>query len=444
MRACPYCGRPGTEYPGDVGTCGNFACLYRHFCGGPPPAETRSPHPLPWNDPQEARRIALLRPGQLGDLLLAVPGLRALRRGFPEAEITLIAQPWAADLFGRFGYLDRILPLEENPRGWDAGAKGAANAFLREARSYGYDLVLQLQADAADFARLALAMGGRATAGFCRDEEVGRAFHLLLSMSQEEPEILRPLRLAHALGIQPAGVQLEFPLLPEDWEEVDAISGLRRALQHPPVIALHPGARSPARRWPLPRFVELARLLHHRWGATLLTLGGSEEIPLGEEVREGLEVPVVNLAGKLSPGGLAALLAQVDLFVGNDSGPAQLAAATAPRSLRIFGPANRRRWAPLDRSRHRVVYHQVECSPCEHWECPIDHRCLKRVGMDEVMREVELLLQEAIPAAGHGNTVRLATRLPQEPPPGGAPTVEPSHTRRGGGRRSAPSAREGA
>jgi ADP-heptose:LPS heptosyltransferase len=136
-------------------------------------------------------------------------------------------------------------------------------------------------------------------------------------------------------------------------------------------------------------------MLHQKWEATLVMVGGEEEVSLVEEIQERSRVPALNLAGRLSLGGLAALLSRVDLFVGNDSGPAQMAAAVAPRSVRIFGPANRQRWAPLDRLHHRTVYHPVECSPCGHWECPIDHRCLRWIGVEEVLAEVESLMQEA-------------------------------------------------
>ncbi|MHB0871738.1 MAG: glycosyltransferase family 9 protein, partial [Chloroflexota bacterium] len=250
--ACPHCGRPASAGPGNGPTCGGFDCLYRHFAGGPPPVGALPRHPLPWADPREVARIAVLRPGQLGDLLLALPGLRALRREFPQAEITLIAQPWAAGLFRRFRWIDRILPLQEvadGMGGWDGG--DTLRVLPQKASARQYDLVLQLQADAADYARLALALGGRATAGFCRDEEVGRSFHRLLRMSPGEPEILRVLRLVHDLGVRPEGVHLEFPLLPEDLEELEAIPELRDQSWRRPVVALHAGARAPARRWPV-------------------------------------------------------------------------------------------------------------------------------------------------------------------------------------------------
>lgn len=397
MSSCPYCGQSASGLPGDFGTCGDFPCLHHRFLGAAPPAPLRGLRSLPWSDPCEVRRIAVLRPGQLGDTLLATPALRALKDAFPMAEVTIIARSWAVELARRYPCVDRAIPLTAPLEDWN-GVEGLAHPFLAEAMGYGYDLVLQLHGDSTTAARLALAMQGRLTAGFCREQGIGAGFDLLLPMPEGEPEILRGLRLVHSLGARPAGAHLEFPLLPDDRRELEAIPELAGVLEQRPVVLLHPGARPPAKRWPVERFAELADTLHRRWNATLVVVGGAEEPALVEVMLERAAAPAANLAGRLSLGGLAALLSRADLFVGNDSGPAQLAAALCPRSLRIFGPANRHRWAPLDRDSHRIVHHQVECSPCGHWECPIDHRCLRRVGLDDVLAEADRLLGETVTA----------------------------------------------
>ena len=393
MSGCPQCAAPASASPGDAGTCGSFRCLYRHFCGEDPPAPVVA-RPFPWREPGQVRSIAVVRPGQVGDLLLAIPGLRALRAGFPAARITLVTQTWAEPFAARFPWIDRIIALDTGHEVRSLGGQRAA-AFVREARRDGYDLVLQIQGDSPYHSRLALAAGGRATAGFCADAEIGSRFDLLLSMSTTEPEILRVMRLVHHLGAAAAGVQVGLPIMAQDEEELGRIRGLPEALAHRPAIAIHPGARAPARRWPVERFRRLAELLLRRVGALLLVVGGAEEAPITRELCDNANGMALDLAGRLSLGGLAALLARVDLFIGNDSGPAQLAMAVAPRSLRIFGPANQRRWAPLDHARHRSIHRPVECSPCDHFECPIDHRCLEGITVEEVLSEAESLLMGA-------------------------------------------------
>lgn len=227
MIACPYCGAEASRTPCNGGSCGSFPCLYRRFCCPLPATGSRGIEPLaPPIDPNREHSIALLRPGQLGDLLLAIPALRALRRAFPDAEITLIGQPWTLGLPERLPYLDRVHTLPGPlDRLEPSEANGGLAAFPTDAVGGRYDLVLQLHADAPSSARFALELGGGFTAGFCRDEETARRLHLSLPMLPYEPEPLRPLRLLHSLGVEPGGVQIEFPPLPGDLEEQEWVAG---------------------------------------------------------------------------------------------------------------------------------------------------------------------------------------------------------------------------
>jgi ADP-heptose:LPS heptosyltransferase len=93
----------------------------------------------------------------------------------------------------------------------------------------------------------------------------------------------------------------------------------------------------------------------------------------------------LNLAGLTTLGGLAAIIARADLLISNDTGPAHLADALKTPSVTIFGPADPKRWAALDRSLHYVVRWPVGCNPCGHWECPIDHRCLRLISAGLVL-----------------------------------------------------------
>ena len=105
----------------------------------------------------------------------------------------------------------------------------------------------------------------------------------------------------------------------------------------------------------------------------------------------------VNLAGKTSLGGLAAIIDSLDLFISNDTGPAHIANALGTPSITIFGPADYRRWAPLNQSLHRIVRHPVACSPCGFWDCPIDHRCLRKVSPESVLKAAgDLLAKGAV------------------------------------------------
>jgi len=385
-----------------------------------------------------ARRIAVVRALQLGDMLVAVPALRALRAGYPDAEITVIGLPWAASFAARLDrYVNRFLPFPGWP-GIDEVSYDEARTerFIAEARAHDYDLVIQMHGSGGQSNPFALALGARVTAGYydgphphpmriglsalrsrqpnrlsltrergARDES-GRSpsptarerrprgegiLWPAAPYPHDQPEVLRNLGLTTLLGCPDRSAALEFPLLSEDHAEADALLE-PLAGDDRPLIGIHAGARPPARRWPPARFAAVADDLSRRYDARIILIGGPGEEETVATVAERMSARALNLAGRTSLGGLAALLARLDLFIGNDSGPAHLAEAAGAPTVRLFGPADVDRWAPLDRAWHAVVRHPVACSPCEYWECPIDHRCLRRIAPADVTRAAGGLL----------------------------------------------------
>lgn len=347
----------------------------------------------PWQRPPfPVRRIAIFRALYLGDLLLAVPALRAIRAGFPEAEITLIGLPWAASFAQRFRhYLDRFVEFAGYPgiREVDFAPKQALR-FLIEQRAYGYDLVIQMHGSGRTSDALAVALGGRVTVGYYEGEQP-TGLTLGQPYPANWPEVFRNLGLAYLLGCPNGYPELEFPLLPEDRHEAAA---LLRALPHAdrPWIGIHTGARAPARRWPIEYFATVGETLAQRFAAQIILTGSTDELMTVQEVEARMSTRAVNVAGKTSLGGLAALISKLDLFITNDTGPSHIANAVDTPSITLFGPVDPRRWASRNRVRHPVLRRQVSCSPCSHRECPIDHRCLRWITPDMVIEQAEDML----------------------------------------------------
>lgn len=340
------------------------------------------------------RRLAIVRALHVGDLLLAVPALRALRRGFPMAEITLIGLPWAKDFVRRFSrYVDRwrefpgypgLLEVDVEPR--------RTEEFLAQERAYRYDLVVQMHGNGNTSNPFALALGGRRTVGYHPGKPPADLW-LTAPYPDDRPEIERDLGLARLLGLPSDDRRLEFPLLPEDLIAARALlpSDLR---PDQPLIGLHIGARPPARQWPTERFAAVGDALARERQARVLITAGPGEEEKARSVVEGMAAPALSLAGQTTLGSLAAVIRRCDLYISNDTGPAHVAVAVDTPSVTIFGPADRRRWAPLDQRRHPIAYQPVECSPCPHWECPIDHRCLRRIEPEQVLAIARRLLTE--------------------------------------------------
>lgn len=321
--------------------------------------------------------IAVFRALQLGDMLVAVPALRAIRTAFPDAEITLIGLPWATPFVDRFNrYVDRFVEFGGYPGIAEVPVDGErVRRILQEQRAYGYDIAVQMHGSGSASNPFVLELGAGTSVGYYLQEPPA-GLSLGAPYPDDQPEILRNLGLARLLGASELRPDLEFPVLEEDRAEVDGLLDELPA-PHRPLIGVHAGATAPARRWPAEHFAAAADGLARRFGAQIVLTGGTGDAPVVQEVAERMEIDALNLAGRTSLGGLAALIERMDLFVSNDTGPAHLACAVDTLSITIFGPVDPRRWAPLDLRRHRIVRRPVACSPCPFVECPIDHRCLR-------------------------------------------------------------------
>jgi len=343
------------------------------------------------------QRIAVFRALQLGDLLLAIPALRSLRAGFPQAEITLIGLPWAKDFAQRFAHLiDRFVSFPGYP-GIDevASSQSDLQSFFQEQCAYSYDLGIQMHGSGLTSNGFVFGLGARLTAGFY-EQHRPHGLTWALPYPDTASEIERNLSLVHGLGCPDTGAHLEFPVGVVDQHEAkhllsDVLPSVGR------LVGIHPGSRPPARRWPAERFAMVADALARSQGAKIVLTGSQDEAATVRSVIDRMQVPALNLAGRTTLGGLAAVIKRLDLFLSNDTGPAHLAEAVGKPTVRIFGPADSRRWAPLDAGNHRSLYAAVPCSPCPYTDCPIDHRCMTRIQPGAVTRAIQdLLLSEAV------------------------------------------------
>jgi ADP-heptose:LPS heptosyltransferase len=308
-------------------------------------AKVRFGDPLP-------RRVLILRALQLGDMLCAVPALRALRQALPESEIVLVGLPWAKGYVERFrAYLDgfRAFPgypgLPERPARLEE-----IPPFLAGLQQERFDLALQMHGAGTVTNPLTVLFGARANAGyfvpgqFCPDAD------RFLPYPDGLHEVRRHLRLMEFLGAAPQGEHLEFPVSDEDRRELQAAAA---GLTPGEYVCLHAGSTS-ARRWPPEHFAAVGEALAQR-GIRVVLTGTESERPVTAAVARGVTPPPLDLTGRTTLGGLAALLQGARLLISNDTGVAHLAAALRLPSVVLFQPSQLARWAPLDRQRHRPL-----------------------------------------------------------------------------------------
>jgi ADP-heptose:LPS heptosyltransferase len=302
------------------------------------------------------RRIAVFRALQLGDLLCAVPALRALRGALPAAEIILIGLPWARAFAERFdGYLDGFREFPGFPGLPERSAQVAElPPFLAAMQRERFDLVIQMHGCGTIANPLMACLGARMLAGFCKPGEFCPDAQRFLPYPERAPEVWRHLRLMAFLGVPARGEDLEFPVLPRDRQ---ALAELAEAecLRPGSYVCVHPGARGAYRRWPPGRFAAVADALAGR-GLRVILTGTREEAPLTAAVAAAMSAPAADLACRTDLGTLAALLEGARLLVCNDTGVSHLAAALRTPSVVVFHAISELDgWPPLDRQRHRVV-----------------------------------------------------------------------------------------
>jgi ADP-heptose:LPS heptosyltransferase len=331
------------------------------------------------DDPRSVA-VVRLRTG-LGDLLCTLPALRALRRRLPRAHIAMVTFPEMAPVVDRMRpYVDELIPFpgvsgipERPPR------TAALPRFLTRARARAFDLALQMYGANAAADRVTAALGARRIGGFLAEGDPATT----IPYPAHEHEIHRHLRLMRHLGAESGDDRLAFPIEPADRR----IAGTPA----PPYVLIHPGATSPSRRWPPERFAEVGDALAAR-GLGVGIVGTNDERELARRLAGRMRAPATVLAGRTRLGELAAVLDDAALLVGNDSGPAHLAAAVGTRSVTVFLSGDPVRWAH-DRRWHRVVRADVGCNPCPHLACPIDHRCAARVPARAVIAAADALLR---------------------------------------------------
>jgi len=323
------------------------------------------------------RRIAVLRANGLGDLMFALPALDALRAAYPQAELTLLGSAWHHDfLAGRPGPVDRVevVPASAGVRvDAPAATEAELEAFFAAQRGRGYDLAFQLHGGGASSNPFVTRLGARRTYGL-RDVDAP-PLDRTVPYRHYQHDAMRFLEVVALAGAAPVTLAWRLPARSADAAEAErvlaaaqpdprAVQVHRGAADDPgssSLVVLHPGASDARRRWAPERFAAVADRLADA-GARVLLVGAAHDARLTAAVIASARVPVTDLAGRLSLGGLAGLLARARVVVGNDSGPLHLAEAVGAATVGIYWCGNVITAAPLTRTRHRI--HESWCLVC--------------------------------------------------------------------------------
>jgi heptosyltransferase-2 len=308
----------------------------------------------------------------VGDAVMCLPALRAIRGRFPRAHIAILAKPAVADLYARESCTDEVIRYNTKPR-----------QVARDLQPRGFDCAILLQ-NAFEAAWIAWLARIPNRIGYNRD---GRG--LLLTEAVPAPkrgEIPRHERFYYLELLRRAGLIASLSESPMIRLKNSKVTPAR-------IIGVSPGAAyGNAKRWLPERFAEAAGKLAAARGASIALFGSASERSVCEQITRMLNGRnVVNHAGQTTLAQFIDLAAACELFLTNDSGAMHIASALGVPTVAIFGATDDLATGPTG-PKARVVREPVECSPCLLRECPIDHRCMSRVSADRVVEEALALL----------------------------------------------------
>jgi heptosyltransferase-2 len=336
-------------------------------------------------------KVMIRVPNWVGDAVMAVPALCHLRRIFDDARITLVARPWVAGLFEGEGLADDMIFIEDARGPVQSLGRAFKDARRLSGERFDYAVLLQNAFSAALVARLARA---RNITGYATDARRRLLDHVVdfEPDHKKRHQVFYYLNIASQIEKKLTGAsrvdmsQAEPRLRVSDERRAEAFEMLERCGlgRRARIVALNPGAtNSRAKQWMAERFAAAADRFAEREGFQTIIIGAEGDREVAERVSSAMRTSAAMLAGKTSVAELKSVLSCASLVISNDTGAAHVSAALGVPTLVIFGPTEHFATRPLS-NLVAVVRKDVDCSPCMLRDCPIDHRCMAGVEVEEV------------------------------------------------------------
>ena len=321
------------------------------------------------------RRVLIIKPSAIGDVVHALPVLNLIRRGWPGAHVSWLVSPACAGLLDRHPQLDEVIRFERRRfgRAWRSPSAAAElAAFHRDLHGRGFDLVVDLQGLFRS-GWLSFSTGAAVRVGTTADREFSGLFATrrvpVDRRTQQATD--RYLAVAESLGLGRSPVEYVFPTDDADRAHVAALLPDAR-----PYAVLVPTTNWPTKQWPLERYAGLVRPLRDRFGLSAVVAGGPEAAEL--------DVPgATNLAGRTTLRQLVALLERASLVIAPDTGPMHIAAALGRPLVTVYGPTDPARTGPHGRP-DTVLRLDLPCAPCLSRRC-VHQTCLRGLGVGPVL-----------------------------------------------------------
>jgi heptosyltransferase I len=345
-------------------------------------------------------KILIVKMSALGDVIHTLPALTTLRRHYPEAQITWLVEPGAAEIIRGHPALNRLILW---PRGdWQryacSGRLGClargVRSFVRELRDTRYDLIIDFQGLLKSAVWVALARGVR-KAGYGPGMRHDECSWLVLNervpaVSNEKHAVERNLLLLEGLGLPRLPLTYDLLIPPAADQEAGALLAAAGLSADSPFVAIHPRSRWRTKNWPPERFAQVAEGLHAH-GLSVVWTGGPDDRVHVDAICAALPGRAIRVDGQTSLKTLAAIFRRARAILSTDTGPMHIAASVGTPVVCLFGPTSPASTGPYGEG-HTVIRVDLACSPCFKKTCRTHqyekHACMLRLNVAEVIQAV--------------------------------------------------------
>lgn len=338
--------------------------------------------------------IVIRSPNWIGDCIMALPAIRALKDNFPEGNIYLAAKQYLYDIYQNIEEIKEIIPI---PDRIDVRTIFKASGRLKKYH-FEWGLLFTNSFSSALLFKLA---GVKKSIGYA-NEWRGFLLHKKIEFPQNNRHhIYFYLDLAEAFLEEKTGKKITeryangLVITAEEREKASALLSAAGVDLSQPMVGMSPSAAyGSAKEWLPERFRALIERIHReKPDVEILLLGSAKE----KEKIARISGPgrssgkIHNLAGQLGLRQAIAAISLCNLFISNDSGPMHIASSLGLPMIALFGPTRSHKTGPLNKNA-KIIHYPVECAPCNHRECPLDHRCMKAISVDEVYETLVSLM----------------------------------------------------
>ncbi len=327
-------------------------------------------------------RILVIRTDRIGDVVLSLPVVTALRREYPQAHIAMLVHPDISPIVEDLPDLNQVLVDKQ-----EKGEIRSIFCLIKNIQKELFDAALLLHptlrlACAIAFARVPIRVGtGYRAYSFLFNRKVYQH-----RKDSRYHEVEYNMRLAEEVGADVSQVDFGLPVLPSAVQGVDQLLKEHHVSPEKPLVILHPGSRGSALDWPLSRFVELATHFTEKTDIQIAITGGEHEHDMVKQVIGKESKKILNLAGEFNLKELAAFLSRADLVIANSTGPLHIAVAVGTQVIGLYPPVtvmSARRWGPYNQPDSVLVPDVPECSRCRESRCSF-WNCMGLISVEQV------------------------------------------------------------